>query len=133
MPIIQEHLDDNGFFFKGTGQVEGADLIRITKERYDDTDTFQVLDYVFCDFSEITKLNITTEQIVNWARISLMYHEINPHYRIAVHVTSDLIFGLSRMWVSTLGERGPATFLSKDRDKCIQWIKEELGRTILLH
>ena len=132
MPILQEHMQDNGFHLRGDGIVEGADLIRITRERYDDTEVFSALDYVFCDFSGITNLHITTEQIVDWAQISLMYHEINPNYRIAVYMTSDLIFGLSRMWVSTLGDKGPGTFLSRNREKAIRWIESELNRSILL-
>jgi len=132
MPIIYELMEDNGFHLKGEGVVEGSELIKITRERYDDTESFALLDYVFCDFSGITRLHITTEQIVNWAQISLMYHEINPNYRIAVHMTSDLIYGLSRMWVSSLGDRGPETYLSKDRQKALQWIESSLERSVLV-
>lgn len=132
MSLTTKQLSSNGILIKGMDTVTGKELISLITNIYEDTETYTANDFGFNDFSEITKLDITTEQITKIAKLNLQYHRVNPEYRIVTYTTSDLVFGLSRMWTSYLGSEGPRTYLARDKDKAVEWLSAELDREITL-
>jgi len=132
MSITTEPLSNKGILVKATGYVDIEDLISITRDICEDKESFLKYEYAFNDLSEVTKFNVTTEKVVQLAKLNLQYHRLHPEYRIVVHTVSDLIFGLSRMWTSYLGSAGPRIYLTKNKEKASNWLSDELGREIIL-
>lgn len=117
---------------KGMDIVSGKELISLITQLYEDTETYLSNEFGYNDFSEVRKLDITTEQVTKIAQLNLKYHKVHPEYRIVIYTTSDLVFGISRMWTALLGSNGPKTYMARDKIKAAQWLSDELGKTITL-
>lgn len=132
MGITTKQLNNKGILVKATGLIDIEDLITITREIGEDKESFLNSDYAFNDLSEVSKFNVTTEKVLELAKLNLHYYKIHPEYRIVVYTSSDLIFGLSRLWTSYLGSVGPRVYLTRNKGKASEWLSAELGREISL-
>ena len=127
MPYKITKLKDGGVLneFEGIVTLEKNAEVDI-KIFGEDPAQFKKISYVISDWSKVTKVTHTTEEIRELAIMTRQRLEFNPELLFAIIVPRDLLYGLARMWHTYLGEARRAG-LFRTREEAEIWIKEKLS------
>ena len=130
MPVEIKYIDNGiGVEFFGTGVVNGTDVIEANKMIYSN-ENFPKQRYQIVDRINITKYQVTNDEIRKIAEQDKAAAKINPNIIIALISTTDLQYGISRMYSSYVGDSGFLTELFRDRNSAEKWIKQQLQKPI---
>lgn len=114
MPLETFTLDDGGVLLKGTGTLVFADVARINAELYRTPESIRALRYQICDYTEVDAIQLSAPEVRELARQDSEAARVHPRMPIAVVGSTDLLFGLLRMWeaYSSLHDLNSAVFRS---------------------
>ncbi|UCD31295.1 MAG: hypothetical protein JSW04_12000 [Desulfobacterales bacterium] len=129
MPIQIKYIDDGiGVEFIGSGVVTGADIIAANKEIYS-SKNFLRQKYQIIDRTKITDFRVSNEEIRIVADQDIAAASVNPNVIIALIATTDLQFGISRMYQAYVEDSGFLTEIFRDRNSAVEWITNQLKKS----
>ena len=126
MPIEIKYIDGGiGIEFIGSGVVTGADIIAANKEIYRN-ENFSRQRYKIVDRTNCTEYRVSNEEIRIIAEQDKAASKTNPNIIVSLISTTDLQYGLSRMYQAYVGDSGFLTEIFRDRKSAEEWIEEQL-------
>jgi len=126
MPIQIKYIDGGiGVEFIGSGVVTGADIIAANKEIYRN-ENFSRQRYQIVDRTKCTEYRVSHEEIRIIAEQDKAASKTNPNIIVSLISTTDLQYGLSRMYQAYVGDSGFLTEIFRDRKSAEEWIEEQL-------
>ena len=129
MPIQIKYIDGGlGVEFFGSGVVTGTDIIEANKEIYGN-ELFSRQRYQIVDRTNCTEFRVSNDEIRIIAEQDKAAVKTNPNIIIALISTSDLQYGMSRMYQAHVGENGFLTEIFRDRESAEEWIKSQLKQS----
>ena len=124
MPIELKYVNDvAGVEFVCTGRVTGAEIIEANNSVYRH-EGFVKLKYQLIDRTDCTDYQVSNAEIEQIARQDLEAAKINPNMIVVFVATTDLQYGLTRMYQAHVGNLGFETELFRDRSRAIQWLED---------
>ena len=129
MPVSYTFLDDGrGTIWTGWGRLTGAELIDKVKEATACWKSAAPFLYGFYDYSSVTEMDISTPQVRELASIGVEASKYRPDGAIsAIYATSDLSFGLARMWQAFTDQPDWDTAVFRERSAAVAWLKERVA------
>jgi hypothetical protein len=109
--------------FKVTGELLYDEAISVVKSFYEGQPTENVI----WDLSDITEIQLTSEQIESIVSLSQGFISARSKGKTAFVAQKDFVYGLSRMF-NTLGEIMGSPFqrwVFKSMEEAYQWLSEE--------
>ena len=124
MPYTDEQLDDGrGILRLWTGAVAAGD-VTVANADYLTREDWTKLEYLIADFSGVTELQATTEDIRNIAIAEARIATLIPNLVIAVVAPTDYIFGMARMWEVFAEQTGWIRRVFRSRPEAEAWVHE---------
>ncbi len=124
MPIQLKFVDNGiGVEFVSQGIVTGTDIIEANKEVYSNKN-FSNQRYQIIDRTKCKEFRVSAEEIRIIAGQDLAAAEINPNFIVALISTSDLQYGMSRMYQSYIGDNGFRVEIFRDRKSAEKWVQK---------
>ena len=128
MPMTVTYIKNSGVLIKGEGVVTGSEIKEANDKIYDSRENIMKIKYQLCDFLEVSEFLVTHEDIVFHSEQDYKAANINPHMIIAIVASSDLIFGLSRMW-EAYSYRSPfQSMVFRSIEDAEKWIDEMIRK-----
>lgn len=128
MPIQIKYNDDNvGVEFIVSGVVTGADIIEANDEIYSN-ENFPNLKYKIADRTNCTVYLVNSEEVQIIAEQDKVASKINPNILIALISTSDLQYGMSRMYQAYGENSGFVIEIFQNRKSAEDWIEKQLKK-----
>ena len=122
MPIELSFIENNGILFKGTGVLTGKDISTANEFIYESPGKIREIAYQLCDYTEIEKIDMSSDEIRILASQDEKAAKINPQMIIAVVGKEDIVFGLSRMWQAYADETAFETCVFRNIEDAKIWI-----------
>jgi len=91
-----------------------------------DNERFKKYRYSLSDLSAITEVNIAHETIQQVAYLCEDAAKINPDPFVAYFADNDLVYGLSRMFDTLVGNTNWETMVFRSRNEALEWIRERV-------
>ena len=128
MTITINYLDNGlGIEIIATGTVTGHEIIEKHKEIYNSENLskqrYQIIDRTHCQ-----KYIVSNEEVMQIAKIDKEAAKTNPNIIIAVISSTDVQYGISRVWQAYVSESTFVTKVFRDRKDAELWLKEQLGK-----
>ena len=129
MPIELKYVDEGvGVEFIVKGLVTGAEIIAANNRVYGH-EAFSKLRYQLLDRTDCTDFQVSNEEIEAIAAQEIEAAAVNPHMIVAFVSTTDLQYGITRMYQAHVGDRGFLTGLFRDRASALAWLKAQLAKS----
>ena len=129
MPIQIKYIDGGfGVEFIGSGVVTGVDIIEANKEIYGQ-ENFSRQRYQIVDRTNCKEFRVNNDEIRIIAEQDKAAAKTNPNIIIALISTSDLQYGISKMYQAHVGENGFLTEIFRYRESAEEWIKNQLKQS----
>jgi hypothetical protein len=128
MPIEIRDLDEGrGNLIIGSGTVTSEEYLTTHKAHLTQAeDKFRKYRYSLCDYTTVTKVEISSKDVQLIAKLSKDAAAVNPDAVVAVVADRDVIYGLSRMWqISSDGTQWEIRVF-KSTDDAKKWIVERV-------
>ena len=128
MPIqlIYEH-DGISIVVKGTGIVDAAEIHRCNDQIYA-PDRIQQLRSQLCDFREVTRFDLSSDDMQLLATQDKAAATQNPDLAIAIVGNDDLMFGLAKMWEVFVSEASLRANVFRTIKEARDWLEEQAQR-----
>jgi len=126
MPVeIRDSDGGLGNIIIGRGIVTEEEWVDALKKHLtQDKDKFRQYRYSLSDYTETTKLEVSTQKIKLIAEYGKRAAIGNPEAIVAVVANQDLIYGLTRMSKTLIGEIGWEIMIFRSREDAEAWIKK---------
>ena len=127
MPIeIKVTEDGVGVEFIVSGVLTGAEIIEANKQIYGDSN-FTNLKYQLLDRTACTDFQVSSDEVQDIAEQEIAAARTNPEMVVAFVSTSDLQYGVSRMYQAYVDDKGFETELFRDRQSAQEWINARVN------
>jgi hypothetical protein len=123
MPCTAEFRDDQGLVLSGFGVVTGNELIDVNRSLV--CDRIKSLRYVIVDLTPATELHVATLDIRAIVEEDRRLAALAPRrLPVAIATSSNLGFGLARMWETFVGDVTEwQTALFRSRKEAESWVQ----------
>jgi hypothetical protein len=103
----------------------GADLIDIIAEVYSDEDRLKKLRYQLCDVTRVTELDMSNNDVKALIELEKKAVRINRDRMIAVTATSEITYGMARVWKSYMDVMvwDIKSMIFRDREAAFLWFE----------
>lgn len=126
MPIELRYRDaGSGVVFICTGIVTAAEFSRANEEIYS-AESLDPLQYQLIDFTATEHLDVSLEEIREFAAVDMVAASQSRSLVIAVAGPDDLTFGISKMWQALASDSNLRTGVFRSVPDAERWIKETL-------
>ena len=126
MPIQIKYIDSGiGVEFIGSGVVTGEDIIAANKEIYSNKN-FSKQRYKIVDRTNCTEYKVSTVEIRIIAEQDKAAAKTNPNIIIALISTTDLQYGISRMYQAYVRDIGFLVEVFRNRKSAEEWVDSQL-------
>lgn len=129
MTIKINHIGDGvGIEIIATGCVTGDEIIAAHQEIYS-PDNLKKQRYQIIDRTDCKEYQVSSEDIKKIADIDKAASNTNPDIIIVIIASTDLQFGVSKMWQVYVEDSTFETEIFRDRITAENWLKEQLNKT----
>ena len=129
MPYTMDFTKDGkGVLRKGLGVLKGQEIIEGGLALLAEEQRLRGLTYGRADFTEVTSIVITPDDIHRIADTNKRMAQINPHAVVAIIAPGDAIFGIARMWETFAESTGWKTKVVRTAAEADAWLEVELAR-----
>ena len=129
MTIKVNYIDDGvGVEIVATGCVTGDEIIDAHQEIYS-PDILKKQRYQIIDRTECKEYIVSSEDIKKIAEIDKAASNSNPDIIIVIIASSDLQFGMSRIWQVYVEDSKFETKIFRDRITAEKWLEGQLNKT----
>lgn len=126
MPIKLEYLPNGGVLLKGEGTVTFKNIKEINDKIYGTKDKILNLSYQVCDFSNVTGIPLSSDEVKTLAEQDKYAAKINPYMIIATVGEIDVIYGLARMWQAYTDGSPIKTKVFRKMPDAQRWIADNI-------
>lgn len=124
MPFSIKRNNDGGLIASATGVITYSDIALLKASLYQSATDVKNTHYQILDYSNVSELDLSHEDIWQIALQDKAALQVNPHMLIAIVSNKDVIYGLSRMW-SAYTETSPLnTGVYRNIDAAQEWIMQ---------
>lgn len=118
-----------GVIIVGRGVVTDKEYIDAIEEHLSqDPDKYVKYRYALCDYTAVTKVEVSTSAICRVVEMCRRAAEINPHAVLAVVADRDLTYGLARMAQLLRDDGTWEEMVFRNRKEAETWLRETLLR-----
>ena len=110
-----------------SGKVVLSDFLGAYKELYNEQNLYRQK-YQSGEFTDVDAIDLSFEDIRLIAQLDIDASKKNPNIVIANVGSSDLEFGLSRMWQILADECSFEIEVFRKREDAMKWIESKLGK-----
>lgn len=127
MPYKIEYVDNPcGVITKFFGLVTDDDIHKSCVDRTRSNELIEKLTYVLDDFTDVTEFTGTPEGVKNAASFAVKASELNKTIQYLSIMPTDLLYGMSRMWIAYTEETQWERNIVRTREEAKQWLKENV-------
>ncbi len=127
MPISVTNIDNGGVLLKGEGVVSGTDIKQANEIIYS-PEKIQKIQYQLWDYTNVSKFNVSNEEVIILAQQDIEAAEINPKMFVAAVGKEDLVYGLIRMWEAHVDFSSIETMAFRIIEDAEKWIAEKIQK-----
>lgn len=128
MPIRIHYLDDGfGFALRGRGIVSGKDILCAIAERFSSEEKIKRYRYGIADYTAVERFDVSNDEIERIVQEDLKAAGINPRIILALAASGDLVFSLSRMFITLADESGWRIDVFRTAEEAATWIKRRVN------
>ena len=124
MPLTYEDTKDGGILVKGKGVISAKEIIEINNDLYRSPENILKIKYQLWDLTNVSEILVSSEDINAFAKQDAAAARVNPKMIIAIVASSDLIFGLSRMWEAYSYNSPFQSMVFRNIEDAEKWIDE---------
>ena len=117
--------DKQGIYAALEGKVTLKDFITGAAEAYSE-ENIQIQRYQIIDFTNCTSFELSSNDMQQIAKIDKEASETNPNIIIAIIATTDVAFGMSRVYEAYADETGFDIMVFRNSEDAEAWIQEKL-------
>lgn len=121
-----KQLDEGGLLGIASDTLTGAELLEANSVVYETDEKTRAIVYIICDYRRVKKVEISAEEIRELAERDKRAARINPKIVMATVVSTDLGFGLSRMWQAYTGENPFVARIFRAMDEAERWVADQV-------
>ncbi len=128
MPMEIKDVDGGlGNLITGHGVVRGQEYLNLLEDHFSqDPRKFKKYLYSLCDLTQVSKLEVDSNDIELAAKMSRQASEINLKAVVAVASDKDITFGMSRMWEILFDEKNWEVMVFRNREDAEKWIRSRV-------
>lgn len=128
MPFTMDFTSDGkGLLREGSGVLTGQEIIDSALQLLADEDRLCGLAYGRVDFTEVTSIQVTPEDVHRIADINKRMAKLNPQRVVVVIAPGDAVFGMVRMWETLAESTGWKTTVVRTAAEADAWLETELA------
>jgi hypothetical protein len=128
MPYTMDFTKDGkGVLRKGLGVLKGQEIIEGGLALLAEERRLRGLTYGRADFTEVTSIEITPDDIHRIADTNKRMAKLNPNVVVVVIAPGDAMFGMSRMWETLAETTGWKTKVVRTAAEADAWLEAELA------
>ena len=125
MPMTLKYIKNGGVLLKGEGVVTGMDIMQANDTIYNSPEEIQKIKYQLCDYTNVSELNVSSEELKRLAAQDKRAAKINPHMFLALVGEKDLVYGLIRMWEAYVDISPLESMAFRNIKDAEKWIEEK--------
>ena len=127
MPYTSVYVDDGkGVLRTGSGVLTGLELISCAIQLGRDDEHARHLHYGLVDFSAVTEMKVTPEDIRQLVEMSRKTAVVTPGALVAVIAPDPLPYAIARLWHTFAEDLGWKTNVFHTRADALAWLRKEL-------
>lgn len=127
MPIETSFVNNGrGILLCGRAVIEGKEILSIKQGFLDEPDRMKDTFYWLVDFSGVSELRMTTDELSQLIEIDRQLANTIPNSMVAVVAAADSVYGFARMWEMKIESVGWATSVFRDIADAEFWIQSRL-------
>ncbi len=126
IPIEIEYLEDGGLIGVASGTLTGRELIDANRAVYETPEKTRAIKYQIHDYRRVEGSDVSVAEVRQLAALDQQAARVNPNIVVAVIHSSDVGFGLSRMWQAYTGEFPFISRVFRSMDEARAWVLEQL-------
>ena len=128
MPIQLIYEQDGvSVVVKGSGIVDAAEIQRCNEQMYT-ADRIHKLRSQLYDFCDVTKFDLSSEDMRMLAEQDKAAASQNPNLAIAIVGNDDLMFGLAKMWEVFVSEASLKANVFRTHREAREWLNDHVER-----
>jgi hypothetical protein len=108
----------------GSGVLTGPELVSTTRSLVENEDAARRVDTVLVLLEEITRLDVSADDIRKIVEIDRRLAELIPRAVVAIVASKDEVFGMSRMWEMMVEFTGWKTRVFRTRTEADAWLAD---------
>ncbi len=124
--IMTNH--DEGHVYVGAGIVTCDEIVARLEDVLTKAESVSCAHAAIFDFSQVERMNLTTEDIVRLARLAQRASNDFPHAIIAIVAPQDAVYGHARMWQAYLDAETWSTCVFRTLAEAQDWRNTALRR-----
>jgi len=105
----------------------GEELISANREMLSRGNVTDPYRYALFDANGMTSVDVTAKDIQTIADQDISASRGMPRFVFAVYASSDIAFGLARMWELLIERSGWVTRVFRHRSDAVAWLKDEVA------
>ena len=105
MPLEIRDVDGGlGNIITGSGDLAEDEILAAYEKHFaQDAEKYAKYHYTLADYTNVTKMEISSNAVRRIAELSIQSADINPDPVVAIVANQALIYGMARMWTSFVG------------------------------
>ena len=120
-------LDNNqGILRTFSGTVTAAEFLASVEEVLTTREAISRYRYSLLDFMAVDEVDVAIEDVKDVLKLNQETDGIMPHLVVAICGTSDVVFGLARMWEAYAESLSWKTGVFRQRAQAEEWIREQM-------
>lgn len=130
MPITVQYINNNtGSLFEFQGVVTTREFVDTFNAHFSLPDEqFMPLRFSLLDLTKIKKVEVTVDAIQDMGLVARKAYDRNADGIVAFAASSDLTYGLAKVWLAWTRPKAWITSVLRDRESAEQWLRKELER-----
>ncbi len=122
-PYHSELIEDGTCVLRvGTGVLTGAEILATARALPEVVVDLSKVTHGLVDLTGVTRLDVSTEEIKKISELNLKISQLTGPGRIAIAASSDLAFGMSRMYASMVSTRNWTLATFRTMDEARVWL-----------
>ena len=127
MPMTFQYIDNGGVLLHATGTLTDDDIYILNEELYSSEQSINRIRYQICDYTQVDKLEISSQGMRKIAEQDRMAAELNPGMLIAVAASSKSTYGMARMWETFASDSPLHIHVFETKAECEAWLESKLS------
>jgi hypothetical protein len=124
MPILTSiSANGRGLIQEDTGVVTANDILNHLRQLLNAGRGFMRLDFSLVDLTGVSIMDVSSDQWRSIASVDLQLAALNPRLVVAVAASSDVVFGLIRMWQVFVEATGWTVEVFRSRLEAEEWLQ----------
>ena len=117
------YWEEKGVHWVFTGDVSNEEMFASNVEIYEDP-RFPDIQYGIVNYLAVDHYNVSSDAIFNLATMDKVASQRNPHLKLAVIATTQLLKGLTRMWELSGGSSVWEYKIFEDETSAREWLNQ---------